>query len=149
MLEFVRSLVSFWMAHAILNIWCTTCFVRLIMFSSKLFLLSLCYCIIHFLYNRFNQQHLQCDSWCWSSWGHLSFSEWPAYLCHLHYSIWDWSNICESTKQWLIHWYQSQQPDSPTQYTTTGCHCLLLSCVIHGSTNAGHILFRYESLLGL
>ena len=25
MLEFVRSLVSFWMAHAILNIWCTTC----------------------------------------------------------------------------------------------------------------------------
>ena len=36
-LEFVRSLVSFWMVHAILNIWCTgtTCFVRLIMFSSS------------------------------------------------------------------------------------------------------------------
>ena len=35
MLEFIRLLVSFWMAHAILNIWCTTRFVRLIMFRSS------------------------------------------------------------------------------------------------------------------
>ena len=61
---------------------------------------------------RFNKQHLQCYCWCWSSWGHVSVSEWPTHLCHLYYSVWYWSNICESIKQWLIHCHQCQQPDS-------------------------------------
>ena len=71
--------------------------------------------------NRFNKQHLECDCWRWSSWSHgMSVSEWPTYLCQLHYSVWYWFNINESTKHRLIHWHQCQQPDSSTQYTTSG-----------------------------
>ena len=73
-----------------------------------------------FFCNRFNKQHLECDCWHCRSWCHLSVSEWPSYLCYLYCSVWDWSNICVSTKHWLIHWHQCQQSDSSTQCTTPG-----------------------------
>ena len=84
------------------------------------FSVTICYNIIHFFCNRFNKQHLESDCWCSRSWTHMSVFEWPTHLCHLHYSVWYWSNICVSTKHWLIHWHQCQQCDSSTQYTTSG-----------------------------
>ena len=119
------------------------CIIRLLIYC------VLSCCVTVFVSLIHNKQHLQCDCWCWSSWGHLSVSKWPTHLCHLYYSVWDWSIICESTKHRIIQWYQCQQCDSSTQCNTPDWHSLLLYCVFNGSTNAGHLSFRYESLFVL